>query len=439
MKTLQNYVGGSWVDITGTDSAAVTNPAAGATIAIHPHSNNPDVDAAVAAAGAAFWDWRITPTPTRSAMLFRYRHLVWEAQDELASIIVEENGKKLAEAKGEMLRTLQYIEHASAVTETMKGAVTENVGTAVDIEYIREPLGPFAIIAPFNFPAMIPLYFTWAAATGNPVIVKPSEHCLLTTIRLVELAQQAGFPDGVVNMVLGKKTVVERHAEHPDVVGKSFVGSSEIAETAYKLTIGHRRRCQAQGGSKNHLVVTDTAALDRCMPNIVSSMLGNSSQRCFAGSNLVIYASIYDEFMSRFLDGVAAFRLGHGLDEAATMGPVISPESHRRLERRSTERWPRAARCCSTGVAPAGRSQPGRNQCWDPRPHRLLRGRGPEVFILDPYAAVPTMRSISIRTRKWLSARGTSTPLSNLPSTRLLRVEHESRGSGRRQQPAARD
>ncbi len=332
MKTLQNFVSGSWIDIRGTNSVPVTNPATGETIATHPHSNDADVDAAVDAASAAFWDWRITPVPTRSAILFRYRHLVWEAQDELAHIIVEENGKTLTEAKGEMLRALQYIEHASAVTETMKGAVTENVGTAVDIQYIREPLGPFAIIAPFNFPAMIPLYFTWAAATGNPVVIKPSEHCPLTTIRLVELATEAGFPDGVVNMVLGNKSVVERLAGHPDIIGLSFVGSSEIAERVYKLTTGNAKRCQAQGGSKNHLVVTDTAVIDKCMPNIISSMLGNSSQRCFAGSNLVVYESVYDEFMERYLAGVGKFQLGYGLDEGTTLGPVISPESLQLLE-----------------------------------------------------------------------------------------------------------
>lgn len=329
--TLQNFVGGSWVDIESTDAVPVLNPATAQTIASHPRSTDADVDMAVAAAKDAFWKWRMTPVPTRSAIMFRYRHLVWEARAEIARIIVEENGKNLEEAEGEILRALQYIEHACAVTETMKGSVSENIGTGVDIEYIREPLGPFAIIAPFNFPAMIPLYFTWAVATGNPVILKPSELCPLTTVRLVELAAEAGLPAGVVNMVLGDKRVVERLAEHPDVVGASFVGSSEIAEHVYKLFTSHGKRCQAQGGSKNHLVVTDTAVIDRCLPNIVSSMLGSTSQRCFAGSNLLVYGSIYDEFLERFLDGVKALRLGYGMDEGVDLGPVISRESQERL------------------------------------------------------------------------------------------------------------
>ncbi len=331
-EVLRNFIGGAWTAAAGTDSVPVTNPATGETIAIHPMSPGDEVNAAVDAAKAAFWDWWMTPVPTRSAMMFRYRHLVWDARDELAEIIVKENGKTLAEAKGEMLRALQYIEHASAVTETMKGAVTENVGTGVDIEFIREPLGPFAIIAPFNFPAMIPLYFTWAVATGNPVVIKPSEHCPLTTIRLIELAAEAGFPPGVVNMVLGGKAIVEGLANHPDVVGLSFVGSSTVAEIVYKLVTSNAKRCQAQGGSKNHLVVTDSAVIDRCLPNIVSSMLGNSSQRCFAGSNLVVYDSIYDEFLDRYLAEVRQFKLGNGMDPATTMGPVISAESQQTLE-----------------------------------------------------------------------------------------------------------
>lgn len=329
---LKNFVDGEWIDSDSSDTIPVTNPATGATIATIPRSSTSDVGRAVTAATGAFRAWWMTPVPTRSAIMFRYRQLVWENRDGLAAIIVDENGKTFTEAKGELLRALQYIEHATAVTETMKGSMTENIGTGVDIEYVREPLGPFAIIAPFNFPAMIPLYFTWAAATGNPVIVKPSEHCPLTTIRLIELAHEAGFPPGVVNMVLGDKSVVEDLAAHPDVIGLSFVGSSEIAKLVYTMVTATGKRCQAQGGSKNHLVVTDTAVLDKCLPNIVSSMLGNSSQRCFAGSNLVVYDSIYDGFMDRFLAAVKKLRLGHGMDDSVDLGPVISAEALGRFE-----------------------------------------------------------------------------------------------------------
>ena len=328
---LRNHIGGEWVDGSAGESIPVTNPATASPIAYSPRSTEADVDRAVAAAAGAFRDWWLTPVPSRSAVMFRYRHLVWEAREELASIIVSENGKTIDEAAGEVLRALQYVEHAAASTETMKGSVTENVGRGVDISYIREPLGPFAIVAPFNFPAMIPLYFTWAVACGNPVIVKPSELCPLTAVRLVELAVEAGFPDGVVNLVHGDRTVVERLAGHPDVVGVSFVGSSEIAERVFTLVTSQGKRCQAQGGSKNHLVVTDSAELDRCLPNIVSSMLGNSSQRCFAGSNLLVYESRWDEVIDRFLDAVRGLRLGSGAEEGVSLGPVISAESLARL------------------------------------------------------------------------------------------------------------
>ena len=330
--TLTNLVGGARIEISGGEPISVTDPASGETIARCPRSSAADVDDAVAAATEAFWAWRMTPVPRRSAVMFRYRELVHGAADEIARIIVQENGKSLAEAKGELMRGLEYIEHACAVTETMKGAVTENIATSVDIEYIREPLGPFAIVAPFNFPAMIPLYFTWAVATGNTVVLKPSEHCPLTAIRLAELAEQAGLPPGVLNVVLGDRAVVERLAAHPDVVGGSFVGSSEIAERVHALFTSTGKRCQAQGGSKNHLVVTDTAVLDACMENIVNSMFGSSSQRCFAGSNLLVYDGIYDRFLERYLDEVRALRLGHGMDEATDLGPVISAEARDRFE-----------------------------------------------------------------------------------------------------------
>jgi malonate-semialdehyde dehydrogenase (acetylating) / methylmalonate-semialdehyde dehydrogenase len=392
--TLRNFINGTWTDASGGETVPVTNPATGEAIALHPMSPRADVDDAVAAAKAAFWDWWMTPVPTRSAILFRYRHLVWEARQELAEIIVKENGKTLAEASGEMLRALQYIEHASAVTETMKGAVTENVGTGVDIEYIREPLGPFGIIAPFNFPAMIPLYFTWAVATGNPVVIKPSEHCPLTTARLVELATEAGFPPGVVNVILGGKSVVERLATHPDIVGMSFVGSSPVAEIVFKLTTGEGKRCQSQGGSKNHLVVTDSAVLDKCLPNIVSSMLGNSSQRCFAGSNLVVYESVYDEFMDRFLDSVRGFRLGDGMDPATTMGPVISRASLHNLEAAVGNALDSGSNLLVDGRGATVDTHPGGNWIG---PTIVTAQAGMEIFdreLFGPVRAVTSVRGL---------------------------------------------
>ncbi len=324
MRTLQNYVNGQWVDIDSTGVVNVTDPATGADLAVHPMSSDAAVDLAVEAAAEAFTEWRKTPVPTRAAMMFRYRHLLHEARDELADIIVAENGKSVAEAQGELLRAIQYVENAATVPETQKGAVTENVASAVDIEYIREPLGVFVVIAPFNFPAMIPLYFAWAVATGNTVVLKPSEHCPLTAIRMVELAEEAGFAPGVINLVLGGVSVVERLSDHDLVQGLTFVGSSEVAEIVYRRVTGNSKRCQAQGGAKNHLLVTDTAVLDRCIPNISSSLFGCASQRCFAGSNLLVYRSIYDDVVARLLASARDLKLGVGTDPESGMGPVIN-------------------------------------------------------------------------------------------------------------------
>lgn len=331
-RVLQNHVAGEWVDIDAIREVMVTDPATGAVLATHPISSVTAVDSAINAAAQAFPAWSMTPVPERAAIMFRYRHLLDEARDELARIIVAENGKSLPEALGELMRAIQYVENAATVPETQKGAVTENVANAVDIEYIREPLGVFAVVAPFNFPAMIPLYFTWAVATGNTVVLKPSEHCPLTTLRMVELAVEAGLPPGVLNMVLGDATTVERFCDHKLVQGVTFVGSSEVAEIVYRRATGNSKRCQAQGGAKNHLVITDTAVLDRCMPNVASSLFGCASQRCFAGSNLLVYRSIYDDVVGRLVEAAGALQPGVGTDEGVTMGPVINAASLARFE-----------------------------------------------------------------------------------------------------------
>lgn len=331
-RVLQNHVAGQWVDIDAVGGVTVTDPATGAALAVHPFSSVAAVDSAIEAAAAAFAAWSMTPVPERAAIMFRYRHLLDEARDELARIIVAENGKSLPEALGELMRAIQYVENAATVPETQKGAVTENVANAVDIEYIREPLGVFAVVAPFNFPAMIPLYFTWAVATGNTVVLKPSEHCPLTTVRMVELAVEAGLPPGVLNMVLGDATTVQRLSDHEAVQGLTFVGSSEVAEIVYRRVTGNSKRCQAQGGAKNHLVITDTAVLDRCMPNVASSLFGCASQRCFAGSNLLVYSSIYDDVVGRLVEAAGALKPGIGTEEGVTMGPVINAASLERFE-----------------------------------------------------------------------------------------------------------
>jgi malonate-semialdehyde dehydrogenase (acetylating) / methylmalonate-semialdehyde dehydrogenase len=389
-RTLRNLAGGEWVDPGGGD-VDVLDPASGELIARQRGSTAGDLDAVVGAASDAFWEWRMTPVTQRAAILFRYRELVSGAIDELSELTVAENGKTLDEAKGELVRGLQYIEHACAIPELMKGATSEEIGTGVDTEYIREPLGVFAIVAPFNFPAMIPLYFTWAVACGNTVVIKPSEHCPLTAVRLSELAGEAGFPPGVVNLVLGGADVVSGLAAHPQVAGLSFVGSSEVARRVYTMTTAAGKRCQSQGGSKNHLVVTDSAVVERCLPNIVSSMLGNASQRCFAGSNLLVYDEAWDDVVPPLLDQVGALRLGHGMDPSATMGPVISERALRMLEESVETAVEQGAQLLVDGRGAKVEGYPG--GFWL-GPTMLLAEPGMDVFDRELFGPVRCLRRV---------------------------------------------
>ena len=196
-------------------------------------------------------------------------------RDELAAIISAENGKTTAEATGELLRAIQYVEHAAAAPETMKGAVTENIGTGVDIEYIREPLGVFAVIAPFNFPAMIPLWmFPLAIAAGNTFILKPSEQDPLTPNRLAELFIQAGAPKGVLQVLHGAREVVDSLLTHPDIRAISFVGSVPVGQHIYRTGTAHLKRVQAFAGAKNHMVIMPDANKQQVLSNLVGASCG---------------------------------------------------------------------------------------------------------------------------------------------------------------------
>jgi malonate-semialdehyde dehydrogenase (acetylating)/methylmalonate-semialdehyde dehydrogenase len=334
VRTLQNLVGGKWVSSESSEGSEVRNPATDEPVSWCPHSTEAEVDAAVGGAAGAFPGWSAAPVTKRAAALFELRHRLAEATPELARLMVVENGKTHSEALGEMGRALEYVEHACAIPELQKGALSENVSGGVDTHYVREPLGVFAIVAPFNFPAMIPLYFSWAVACGNTVVVKPSELCPLTTVRIAELAEESGFPPGVVNVSLGGVRVVQQLVRHPKVAGISFVGSSRAAEAVYVDASRHGKRAQCQGGAKNHLVVTDSARLDKCLDNIVNSAFGQASQRCFAGSNFLVVGDRYDDFRGRFVAAARAITLGDHSQGPLKMGPLISKDS---LERALAE------------------------------------------------------------------------------------------------------
>lgn len=330
---LRNFVGGEWTAAAG-EHIDVKDPATDEVIYRCPASGARDVDDAVSSAVDAFGAWRRTPVPERADVLIRYYGLIRDTRDEIAEIITRENGKTLGEARGEMRRALEYVQHACAAPELTKGSVTWDVGTDVDTMFVRDPLGVFGVIAPYNFPAMIPLYFVWAVASGATVVVKPSELCPNTSVKLIELAEEAGFPPGVVNLVLGGREASESLVAHDDVAGVTFVGSSEVARAVYEQATSHGKRAQAQGGAKNHLYVTDSMNMDRSMENLVNSMYGQASQRCFAGSNVLIDQNIADQFMDRFTERVGGLRVGAGTDDETDLGPIITSEARDRYVER---------------------------------------------------------------------------------------------------------
>jgi len=333
MSTLvRNYVGGDWREASVTETLAVTNPASGAELGRVPLSGAHDVDAAVQAAKAAFPMWRSTPAPERARVLFRLKALLEENKEDLARTLTTEHGKVVAETRGEVQRGIENVEHACGIPTLMMGDTVEEIAPSIDSSSWRQPLGVFAIITPYNFPVMIPLWFwPYAVATGNTVVLKPSEQDPLTHQKIVELAERAGLPPGVLNVVHGGQACVEAICDHPDVVGVSFVGSSRVAEIVYRRASAAGKRVQALGGAKNYLIVLPDADMDLTLDACHSSIFGSTGQRCLAGSIVVGVGDAHPEIRERMLDAAASIRLGDGLDESTDMGPVISAEHRDRV------------------------------------------------------------------------------------------------------------
>jgi malonate-semialdehyde dehydrogenase (acetylating) / methylmalonate-semialdehyde dehydrogenase len=332
MTTLRNYIGGEWVAPAAAESIPLTNPATGEPLGTVPLSGARDVDGAVAAAQAAFGKWRQTPPVVRARFLFKLKSLMEQHFDELAATVTRENGKTLDESKGSVRRAIENVEHACGIPTLMMGKTLEDVAAGIDCEYVRQPLGVFAAITPFNFPAMVPCWFwPYAIATGNTFILKPSEQVPFSPTRLFELAHEAGIPAGVLNMVHGAKEAVNALLAHPGIRGISFVGSSPVARYVYQEAAKHGKRVQALGGAKNHVIVLPDADLDRAVANVTESMFGCAGQRCLAGSVAVAAGKAYEPFRERLLSAAKNLRLGYGLEPHVTMGPVVSARHKERV------------------------------------------------------------------------------------------------------------
>jgi malonate-semialdehyde dehydrogenase (acetylating)/methylmalonate-semialdehyde dehydrogenase len=328
-RLLRNYVDGAWVDAQGRDELAVTNPATGSTLARVPLSSAADVDAAVTAARAAFPAWRARPTIERARWMFGFRQAVVEQQDRLARLVTQEMGKTLPDARAEVGRAIEMIECACAIPTTMQGRNLENVATNVDCETIRQPVGVFAAIVPFNFPAMVPMWFLpFALACGNTFVLKPSEQVPLTQEAFFEIIDGLDLPPGVVNLVNGGREVVETLLDHPGIDGISFVGSAPVAKLVYSRAAASGKRVQALGGAKNHMVVMPDAHMGKTVDGIIGSAFGAAGQRCMAGSVLVTVGEAHDRLMPELIAQTRALSVGDGSEPGTAVGPVVS-RTHR--------------------------------------------------------------------------------------------------------------
>ncbi|TFH66113.1 MAG: CoA-acylating methylmalonate-semialdehyde dehydrogenase, partial [Gemmatimonadales bacterium] len=279
-----------------------------------------------------FLAWREVPPVVRARYLFGFKALMEEHFEELAATVTRENGKILSESRGSVRRGIENVEHACGIPTLMMGRTLEDIAVGIDCEYIRQPLGVFAGVTPFNFPAMVPLWFwPYAIATGNTFILKPSEQVPFSPTRIVELAHEAGIPPGVLNLVHGGKDAVNALLAHPGIAGISFVGSSPVARHVYLEAARTGKRVQALGGAKNHIVVMPDADLDRSVENVTESIFGCAGQRCLAGSVVVATGKAYEPFRDRLVDAASSLTLGNGMDADVTMGPVVSRRHKERV------------------------------------------------------------------------------------------------------------
>jgi malonate-semialdehyde dehydrogenase (acetylating)/methylmalonate-semialdehyde dehydrogenase len=325
VETLRNFIGGRWVPSHATEHLDVHNPARGEVIAKTPLSTARDVDAAVEAAKKAFPAWRDTPAVVRARVLFKFRQQLDDHFEELARIVTTEHGKTLDESRGSVRRGIECVEVACGTPSLMMGYGLENIATNVDCQVIRQPLGVCAAIAPFNFPAMVPLWFLpFAIGTGNTVVLKPSEQVPLSQKRMIELLEKCDLPPGVVNLVNGGREAVEAICDHPGIRAVSFVGSTPVARAVYQRATHAGKRCQALGGAKNFIVVMPDADLDRATDIITESFFGCAGERCLAGSVLVPVGEAHGQARDRMVAAAKALKVGDGIEEGIEMGPVIT-------------------------------------------------------------------------------------------------------------------
>jgi malonate-semialdehyde dehydrogenase (acetylating)/methylmalonate-semialdehyde dehydrogenase len=325
---LKNFINGQWVEASGSEVLDVPNPATGEVLAKVVISSKEDVEKAVQAAKEAFAAWKKVPVPKRARILFKYHYLLTEHHEELAKLVVLENGKAYKEAYGEVQRGIECVEFAAGAPTLMMGESLSGIAEDIDSEMFRYPLGVVGGITPFNFPMMVPLWmFPLAIACGNTFVLKPSERTPILANKLAELFTQAGGPAGVLNIVHGAHDVVNGLLDHEDVKAISFVGSQPVAKYVYERAATQGKRVQALSGAKNHHIVMPDADMAKAVDHIISSAFGSAGQRCMACSAVVVVGN-NDSFVKALKDKADELIIGSGMDEEVLLTPVIR-QSHR--------------------------------------------------------------------------------------------------------------
>lgn len=330
---LSNYIGGQWRPAATSEHLAVVNPATAEVLAQVPLSGAADVAQAVEAAAAAFPEWRRTPPEERVQYLFKLKRLLEEHWEEIARLLTVENGKTLAESRGEVRRAIENVEVACGIPTLMQGYSLEDAARGIDETLIRQPLGVVAAITPFNFPVMIPLWFLpYALACGNTFILKPSEKVPLAIARVFQLLERLKLLPGVVNLVHGAKAAVDALLDHPTVRAISFVGSSPVAGYVYNRAAASGKRVQCQGGAMNYAVILPDADPETTASMVSESAFGCAGQRCLAVAVAVTVGEAQRWFPEAIRAAASSIKVGYGLDEGVAMGPVITPQSKARIE-----------------------------------------------------------------------------------------------------------
>jgi malonate-semialdehyde dehydrogenase (acetylating)/methylmalonate-semialdehyde dehydrogenase len=322
---LPNLIGSHWrVPANGTGALPVYNPATGEVIEQVPLSGAHDVDAAVQAAAKAYATWSRTAVMERVRLMFRFKAVLEENVEDLAAIITRHHGKTLEESRGEVRRGIEVVDFACGAPTLLQGRTLRDVSGGVDQDLYRYPVGVCAGIPPFNFPVMIPLWmFPLAVVAGNTFVLKPSERTPLGGQRLAELFLEAGFPEGVLNVVHGAREAVDALLVHPGVAAISFVGSAPVARHVYETAAPNGKRVQALGGAKNHIVVMPDADPEVTVPAILNSAFGNAGERCLAGSVAVAVGQAADRLLDPLQAAAAKLVVGPGDQPGVQVGPLI--------------------------------------------------------------------------------------------------------------------